>query len=124
MRTQREAEGGSRMGASPVSCSADVDGIPMSGLISEAPDPRAVIIAIHGGATTSAYYDCPGHPKLSLLRLGAALGFTVIGLDRPGFGASAPHADEMTDPARRVDLAYGAMDRIIDARPRGAGVFI
>ena len=91
---------------SPVQCTADVDGIPMSGLLSEAPHPRATVIAIHGGATTSAYFDCPGHPRLSLLRLGAALGFTVIGLDRPGFGSSAPHAEEMADagPARRAGL--------------------
>ena len=109
---------------SPVECTADVGGVPMSGLLSQAPHPRATVIAIHGGATTSAYFDCPGHPRLSLLRLGAALGFTVIGLDRPGFGSSAPHAEEMADPARRVELAYGAVDRILDARPRGAGLFV
>ena len=114
----------SRDWPSPAECTADVDGIPMSGLLSQAPHPRATVVAIHGGATTSAYFDCPGHPRLSLLRLGAALGFTVIGLDRPGFGSSAPHAEEMVDPARRVDLAYGAVDRILDSRPRGAGLFV
>jgi len=108
----------------PVPCKADVDGIPMSGLLSEAPGPRAVVVAIHGGATTSAYYDCPGHPRLSLLRLGAALGFTTIALDRPGFGISAPRAKEMADPHRRVDLAYDAVAGILGSRPRGAGLFL
>ncbi len=108
----------------PVPCVADVDGIPMSGLLATASDPRATVVAVHGGATTSAYFDCPGHPRSSLLRLGAALGFAVIALDRPGFGDSAPHADEMADPARRVDLAYGAVNGTLGERTRGAGLFI
>jgi pimeloyl-ACP methyl ester carboxylesterase len=108
----------------PVECTADVDGIPMSALFSEAPAPRATIVAIHGGATTSAYFDCPEHPELSLLRLGAALGFSVIALDRPGFGDSAPHADEMADAQRRTELAYGAVDNILGTRDRGAGLFL
>ena len=55
-----------------------VDGVPMSGLISEAEDPRAVVVAFHGGASTAAYFDCPVHPRLSLLRIGVALGYTVV----------------------------------------------
>ena len=47
----------------PVPRIADVDGIPMSALVSEAPYPRATVIAIHGGGTTSGYFDCPGHPR-------------------------------------------------------------
>lgn len=108
----------------PLPCVADVDGISMSGLLSEVPRARATVVAIHGGATSSAYFDCPGHPRLSLLRLGAALGFTVIGLDRPGFGSSAPHADTMDDADRRVELAYTAVDAILGSRSRGAGVFL
>lgn len=108
----------------PVSCTVDVDGIPMSALVSEAPDPRATVLAIHGGATTSAYFDCEGHPRLSLLRLGAALGFSVIALDRPGFGSSAPFEDQMADADRRVELAYAAVEKILDTRPRGSGLFV
>lgn len=108
----------------PQRCVAEVDGIPMSGLLAEAADPRAVVVAIHGGATTSAYYDCPGHPELSLVRLGAALGYTVIALDRPGFGASAAHAEQMTDSGRRVELAFAAVDGILGSRSRGAGLFL
>lgn len=101
-----------------------VDGIPMSGLFAEAPHPRAVIVALHGGASSAAYFDCPGHPELSLLTLGAATGFTVIALDRPGYGTSAPYTDSMWDPARRVELAYAAADAMLGSRPRGAGVFV
>ncbi len=101
-----------------------VDGVPMSGLVAEAADPRAVIVAFHGGASTAAYFDCPGHPQLSLLRAGAELGYTVVALDRPGYGSSAPYPDAMVRPEQRVALAYGAIDKILGSSPRGAGLFL
>ncbi|MCV7413945.1 alpha/beta fold hydrolase [Mycolicibacterium litorale] len=101
-----------------------VDGVPMSGLMAEAADPRAVIVALHGGASTAAYFDCPGHPRLSLLRVGAALGYTVIALDRPGYGSSAPYPDALELPEQRVALAYGAVEAMLGERSRGAGLFV
>ncbi|GAA5052062.1 alpha/beta hydrolase [Nocardia callitridis] len=101
-----------------------VDGIPMSGLLAAAAEPRAVILALHGGAVHSGYYDCPGHPDLSLLRTAAALGYTVLALDRPGYGASHPHADELRSADRRVELVYGALRRHLGARSYGAGLFV
>ncbi|MEE3849470.1 alpha/beta fold hydrolase [Gordonia sp. LSe1-13] len=101
----------------------DVDGTPMSGLVAHAADPRAVIVAIHGGATRAAYFDHPGHPDKSLLRLASSIGYTVVALDRPGYGSSRPFADDM-NPAARVDLAYGAIDRFLAGRPQGAGTFL
>ncbi|BBX63438.1 thioesterase [Mycobacterium saskatchewanense] len=101
-----------------------VDGVPMSALVAEAERPKAVIMAIHGGGTTAIYFDCPGHPSLSLLRAGPAAGFTVVALDRPGYGSSAPYPEAMARPEQRVDLAYGAVERILGDRPRGAGLFV
>lgn len=101
-----------------------VGAVPMSALVATVPEPRAVIVAIHGGATTSAYFDCPGRPDLSLLRTAAAQGFTAIALDRPGYGASALYQDTMAEPAARVTLASGAVDKILADGPRGAGVFV
>lgn len=92
-----------------------VDGVPMSALVAEAPDPRAVVVALHGGATTSAYFDCPGHPELSLLRAAVDRGYTVVALDRPGYGASAAYPDAMARPEQRVALAFGAIQRISGA---------
>jgi pimeloyl-ACP methyl ester carboxylesterase len=101
-----------------------VDGVPMSGLIAEAAEPRAVIVVFHGGASTAAYFDCPGHPQLSLLRTGADQSYTMVALDRPGYGASAPYPDAMQRPEQRVALAYAAVDKMLGANPRGAGLFL
>ncbi len=101
-----------------------VDSVPMSALVAEAEQPVAVIVAIHGGGTTAIYFDCPGHPSLSFLRTGVAAGFTVVALDRPGYGSSAPYPEAMVEGDQRVNLAYGAIDRIIGERPSGAGIFV
>ncbi|MBD0322897.1 MAG: alpha/beta hydrolase [Aldersonia sp.] len=108
----------------PVTRTVEVDGVPMSGLRCEATDPRAVIVALHGGGTTCAYWDCPGHPRLSLMRTAAAAGFTVLALDRPGYGSSAPYRDAMSEPQRRVDVTYAAIDKHLGSLPRGAGMFV
>ncbi|MBX7434950.1 alpha/beta hydrolase [Mycobacterium sp. Y57] len=96
----------------------------MSALVAQVPDPRAVIVAVHGGATSSAYFDCPGHPELSLLRTAAAHGITAIALDRPGYGTSAVYAGEFADAGRRVGAALDAVDKILAGGDRGAGLLV
>jgi pimeloyl-ACP methyl ester carboxylesterase len=101
-----------------------VDGVPMSGLVAAVEEPKAVVVAFHGGSSTAAYFDCPAHPSLSLLRMGADNGYTVVALDRPGYGSSAPYPDAMERPEQRIGLAYGAIDKILGASARGAGLFL
>lgn len=101
-----------------------VGDVMMSGLITEADAPRAVIVAVHGGGSSAAYFDCPGHPRLSLMRTAAALGYTVVALDRPGYGASDAYQDAIVRPDQRVALAYGALDAMLGSRDRGAGLFL
>ncbi|HWU08178.1 MAG TPA: alpha/beta fold hydrolase [Streptomyces sp.] len=103
---------------------ADVYGVPASALVTEVTRPRAVIVALHGGATTSTYFDHPGHPRLSLLRTAAAAGFTVIALDRPGYGSSAGHEERLEAPERRTDFAFAAVDAFMEGRDGGLGVFL
>lgn len=66
-------------------------GLTLSGLLAEPPDgpPRATVVAVHGGGMCAGYFDGQVHADLSLLTLGARLGFTVLALDRPGYGRSA-----------------------------------
>ncbi|QNJ91768.1 alpha/beta fold hydrolase [Mycolicibacterium fluoranthenivorans] len=94
-----------------------VGAVPMTALVAPVAEPRAVIVAIHGGATSSVYFDCPGHPNLSLLRRAGSQGFTAIALDRPGYGASALYQDTMDSAANRVALAWGAVDMIAQGGP-------
>jgi len=46
-----------------------------------------LIIAVHGGGYTSAYFDVPGY---SLLDRAAALEIPIIAIDRPSYGGSNP----------------------------------
>ncbi|MFI1212990.1 alpha/beta hydrolase [Streptomyces sp. NPDC020802] len=101
-----------------------VHGVPASALVAEVPRPQAVIVALHGGATTSAYFDHPGHPRLSLLRTAAAAGFTVLAPDRPGYGSSAGHEKRLGTPEQRTDFAYAAVETLLEDRERGVGVFL
>ena len=110
--------------STPVATEVEIDGVPMSGLLAVAERPRAVVVALHGGATNSAYFDCPGHPELSLVRTAPALGFTVLALDRPGYGSSRPHADRFARPEQRVDAALTAIDAHLGSLDRGAGIFL
>jgi pimeloyl-ACP methyl ester carboxylesterase len=42
-----------------------------------------LVVAIHGGTYTSAYFDVPGHSLFDKARL---LGIDIIAIDRPGYG--------------------------------------
>ncbi|MEU9242678.1 alpha/beta fold hydrolase [Streptomyces sp. NPDC048385] len=101
-----------------------VHDVPVSALVAEVPCPRAVIVALHGGATTSAYFDHPDHPRLSLLRTAQAAGFTVIALDRPGYGSSAGHEDRMRTPEQRTDFVRTALEALLQGRDQGLGRFL
>ena len=89
-------------------------------LIEAAPDPRAVIVALHGGGVNERYFDAPGQPRNSLLRLGPSLGYTVIALTRPGYSGE----ESADSPEERAALAFAAVDALLADRPRGAGVFL
>ncbi|MFE5819909.1 alpha/beta hydrolase [Streptomyces sp. NPDC056479] len=98
-------------GVRPVS--VDADGVTLSALMSEpAHGPaRAVIVALHGGGMNAGYFDGQAHPDVSLLALGARLGYTVLALDRPGYGASLgrfPHGQTLTAQAATVRDAVAA----------------
>lgn len=81
----------------------------MSALVAESTQPNAVIVALPGGAVTSGYFDAPDQPRLSLLRTGAALGFTVIALDRqaPCRGSLASEATGAAGGARAAAHRVG-----------------
>ncbi|MFF3333578.1 alpha/beta hydrolase [Streptomyces sp. NPDC002888] len=105
----------------------DAAGIPLSGLLAEPPDgapPRAVVVAVHGGGMRAGYFDSRALPGLSLLRLGAALGYTVLAVDRPGYGQSAaalPEGQTLFEQSATLHCALAGFAR--DHR-LGAGYFV
>ncbi|MGW1773288.1 alpha/beta hydrolase [Streptomyces sp. NPDC002104] len=87
---------------------------PVTGLLAgpepqDGPGPaRALIVALHGGGMSAGYYDGQAHPDVSLLALGARLGYAVLALDRPGYGPYAglePDGQGVADQAGAVGEA-------------------
>ena len=78
-------------------------------------DRVPLIVAIHGGTYTSAYFDVPGH---SLLDRAEANGIPIVAIDRPGYGGTPALPPEQSDidtqaahllePLARLWPAYGA----------------
>ena len=102
-----------------------VDGARLSGLVARpSGTPRALVLALHGAGTTSGYFDARTDRRLSLLALGAELGFTVWAPDRPGYGASADLADVHLGLGGQVDLLYEAIEAFAQVNEIGAGCLV
>ncbi|MEV7525563.1 alpha/beta fold hydrolase [Streptomyces sp. NPDC091371] len=104
----------------------DAAGVPLSALLAEPrhTPPRAVVVAIHGGGMSAGYFDSRARPGLSLLRLGAELGYTVLAVDRPGYGRSAsalPEGQNLDDQAATLSAALADFAARHDT---GAGFFL
>lgn len=86
--------------------------------------PRATVVALHGGGMTAGYFDGRAHPGQSLLTLGVRLGYTVLALDRPGYGASTsdlPHGQSLAEQSATV---RAALAHYASRHDLGAGVFV
>ncbi|WP_406455995.1 lysophospholipase [Streptomyces sp. NBC_00876] len=96
----------------------DAAGTPLSALLSEPAGgraPRATVVALHGGGMSAGYFDGQAHPDVSLLTLGARLGYAVLALDRPGYGASAPY---LPTGQRLLEQAATVRAALADAQAR------
>ncbi|MEU1217135.1 alpha/beta hydrolase [Streptomyces sp. NPDC005791] len=104
----------------------DADGITLSALLAEPArlPPRAVVVAVHGGGMRAGYFDSRARPGLSLLRLGARLGCTVLAVDRPGYGASAVELPEGQPLAAQSVTLRAALADFARSHPTGAGFFV
>jgi pimeloyl-ACP methyl ester carboxylesterase len=92
------------------SISIDADGHQIGGIATERQNQqRPLIVALHGGSYTSAYFDVPGH---SLLDSATANGFDLVALDRPCYGSSDPLQEDEVSFSRNaeiLDVAIGAL---------------
>ncbi|MEN8655946.1 alpha/beta fold hydrolase [Streptomyces sp. 21So2-11] len=106
----------------------DAGGIPLSALLAEPTDggtpPRAVVVAVHGGGMRAGYFDGQAHPSLSLMALGARLGYTVLALDRPGYGESAVALPEGQTPAEQSMTVHAALKDFTSRYATGEGILL
>ncbi|GAA2789754.1 alpha/beta hydrolase [Saccharopolyspora taberi] len=103
----------------------DASGTPISALLAEPPHPpRAVVLAVHGGGMRAGYFHGRSTEDQSLLSLGAKLGFTVLAVDRPGYGRSADHLPHGLSLADQTDTLADALHEFARTRPVGAGIFV
>jgi len=101
-------------------------GLTLSGLLAEPADgqPRATVVAVHGGGMRAGYFDGQADADLSLLTLGARLGFTVLALDRPGYGRSADRIPDGMTLDEQAAVLCGALDTFAEGRPVGRGFLL
>jgi pimeloyl-ACP methyl ester carboxylesterase len=104
----------------------DANGTPMSALLAEPRDgpSRAVVVALHGAGLRAGYFHGQAHPGQSLLGLGASLGFTVLAVDRPGYGLSAASLTKGQRLAEQSDTLHAALADFRSRYEVGAGMFL
>ncbi|WP_329381190.1 alpha/beta hydrolase [Streptomyces sp. NBC_01351] len=104
----------------------DAGGIPISALLAEpvSAPPRAAVVAIHGCGMSAGYFDSRARPGLSLLSLGAELGYSVLSVDRPGYGLSAASLPEGQALADQAATLHSALADFADRYATGWGFFV
>jgi pimeloyl-ACP methyl ester carboxylesterase len=68
-----------------------------------------LLVALHGGTYTSAYFDVAGGPLGSFYDLAARNGFDVLSVDRPGYGRSDLLPEETNDFPRQAEILDAAI---------------
>lgn len=104
----------------------DANGVALSGLLIEPRDtpPKATVVAVHGAGMRAGYFNGQAHPSLSLMALGASLGFTVLALDRPGYGLSGLQLPEGQLLAEQSLTLHAALADFGSTHRTGAGFFL
>lgn len=77
----------------------------LSGLYAPAvgTSPKALIFAIHGGMYGSEYFNL--EQELSLLKLGAEMGYSVVSIDRPGYGIAVDRPNSFDGQIPAIQMA-------------------
>ncbi len=104
----------------------ELGGMPISARVAEPEGrpPLATILALPGGGYTSSYWHHAYYPAGSLLTLGSELGFRVIALDRPGYGASAQADGGGVVLDRQVEMIEELIGKLSADGRMGKGLFL
>ena len=84
--------------------------------------PRALLVAVHGGTYTSKYFDTS--PSL-LFELCASLGYSILALDRPGYGTATSVPVDQLSFDGQVPVLQQALNEIWNEYgQQSAGMFL
>src|SRR5215471_6073070 len=86
--------------------------------------PRATIVALHGGGYSAGYWDHPLDPAAALHTLGSALGYRVVAIDRPGYGASHGLVRDSVRADRQTEIVLDLIDVLRADGDTGTAVFL
>ena len=76
-----------------------------------------LLVALHGGTYTSAYFGVAGGPSGSFLDIAGRNGFSVLTIDRPGYGESTLIPDEENTFARQAEILDHVIAQALDLWP-------
>jgi pimeloyl-ACP methyl ester carboxylesterase len=84
--------------------------------ISETPNSgNPLLVALHGGTYTSKYFCIAGSSNGSFVDIATRNGFSVLRIDRPGYGASDLLPEDENTFTRQAELLDGAISGMLDA---------
>ncbi len=97
--------------------STTVDGYTVAATLHLAgvPHPgRPLLVALHGGTFTSEYFCVAGSPTGSFIDIATRNGFSVLRMDRPGYGASDLLPEDENTFVRQAELLDRAISGMLD----------
>ena len=104
--------------------SIDAGAIKLSGrfLPATTGQPRALLVALHGGTYTSKYFDTTSS---LLLDFCASLGYSILALDRPGYGTATSVPQDQLSFDGQVPILRQALSEIWKTYgQQSAGMFL
>lgn len=72
-----------------------------------------LLVALHGGTYSKEYFTVAGSPAGSFVQVANRNGFSVLAIDRPGYGTSGHLSDEDNTFARQAEILDAAIGQIL-----------
>jgi pimeloyl-ACP methyl ester carboxylesterase len=104
-----------------------IDGKTISAVLhtSEQPTPGTpLLVCLHGGTYTSEYFCVAGSSAGSFVDIATRNGFSVLRIDRPGYGASDLLPEDENTFARQAELLDSAISGLLDASRADTAVLV
>ncbi|MGV1008552.1 MAG: alpha/beta hydrolase [Dermatophilaceae bacterium] len=95
----------------------------LSALLAEpSQPPRGTLVALHGAGLNARYFTDHALPGSSFADVATSLGFTVLCVDRPGYGTIATSTGPGYQLGEQVEILSWALRRFVDTADLGDGL--